>query len=64
VVILGGMGSISGALIGAFLIGIASSLFETYVSVSWTPALGWLLVIAVLLLRPQGLRGHAQVNRY
>jgi branched-chain amino acid transport system permease protein len=64
VVILGGMGSISGALIGAFLIGIASALFETYVSVSWTPALGWMLVVAVLLLWPQGLRGRSQTNRH
>lgn len=64
VVILGGMGSISGALIGAFLIGIASALFETYVSVSWTPALGWMLVVVVLLLWPQGLRGRPQANRH
>ena len=64
VVILGGLGSISGALIGAFLIGIASALFDTYVSTSWTPALGWVLVIAVLLLWPQGQRGRAQANRH
>lgn len=64
VVILGGLGSISGALIGAFLIGIASALFDTYVSASWTPALGWMLVVAVLLLWPQGLRGRAQANRH
>lgn len=64
VVILGGLGSISGALIGAFLIGIASSLFDTYVAASWTPALGWMLVVAVLLLWPQGLRGRAQANRH
>ncbi|MBS0518799.1 MAG: branched-chain amino acid ABC transporter permease, partial [Proteobacteria bacterium] len=63
VVILGGLGSISGALIGAFLIGIASALFDTYVAASWTPALGWMLVVAVLLLWPQGLRGRAQANR-
>lgn len=64
VVILGGMGSISGALLGALLIGLANALFETYVSVSWTPALGWVLVIAILLFAPQGLRGKAQLHRY
>jgi branched-chain amino acid transport system permease protein len=64
VVILGGMGSISGALLGALLIGLGNALFETYVSVSWTPALGWVLVIAILLFAPQGLRGKVQLHRY
>lgn len=64
VVILGGMGSISGALLGALLIGVGNAMFETYVSVSWTPALGWSLVIAVLLLWPQGLMGRAQLHRH
>lgn len=64
VVILGGMGSISGSLLGALLVGIANALFETYVSVSWTPALGWSMVIVILLVAPQGLRGKALKERY
>jgi branched-chain amino acid transport system permease protein len=32
--------------------------------VSWTPALGWVLVIATLLFRPQGLLGRAQLHRH
>ncbi|MCK1433422.1 branched-chain amino acid ABC transporter permease [Bradyrhizobium sp. 87] len=64
VVILGGMGSIPGAMLGALLIGVANALFETYVSVSWTPALGWGLVIATLLFRPQGLLGQVQQHRH
>lgn len=64
VVILGGLGSISGAMVGALVIGLSNALFETYVSVSWTPALGWMLVILVLLLWPQGLMGKAEINRH
>jgi len=64
VVILGGMGSIPGAMFGALLMGVANALFETFVSVSWTPALGWVLVIATLLFRPQGLLGRAQLHRH
>lgn len=64
VVILGGLGSIGGAMVGALVIGLANALFETYVSVSWTPALGWILVIFVLLFWPQGLMGRAQINRH
>lgn len=64
VVILGGMGSISGAMLGALLIGVANAMFETFVSVSWTPALGWCLVIITLLVRPQGLLGQIQQHRH
>ncbi|MBS7701401.1 MULTISPECIES: branched-chain amino acid ABC transporter permease [unclassified Chelatococcus] len=64
VVILGGLGSIGGAMLGAMVIGLSNALFETYVSVSWTPALGWMLVIFVLLFWPQGLLGRAQINRH
>ncbi|AFK55698.1 MAG: branched-chain amino acid ABC transporter permease [Tistrella sp.] len=64
VVILGGLGSIPGALLGAMAIGLGNAFFETYVSVSWTPALGWVLVIVVLLLWPQGLMGRAQLHRH
>ena len=64
VVILGGLGSIGGVMLGALVIGLGNALFETYVSVSWTPALGWVLVILVLLLRPQGLMGRAQLDRH
>ncbi len=64
VVILGGLGSISGALVGALVIGLSNALFETYVSVSWTPALGWMLVILVLLIRPNGLMGKVAINRH
>lgn len=64
VVILGGMGSISGSLLGALLVGLANAFFETYVSVSWTPALGWVMVILILLVAPQGLRGKTLKHRY
>lgn len=64
VVILGGLGSIGGAMLGALIIGLTNALCETYVSVSWTPALGWVLVILVLLFWPQGLLGRAQLHRH
>ena len=54
----------SPSILGALVIGLGNALFETYVSVSWTPALGWVLVILVLLLRPQGLMGRAQLDRH
>lgn len=57
VVILGGLGSVSGAAFGGLLVGMVYAFVGTYVSVEWTTALGWVLVIVMLLVRPQGLLG-------
>jgi branched-chain amino acid transport system permease protein len=62
VVILGGLGSVSGAAVGGLLIGLLYSFVSTYVSVQWTAAVGWMLVVVVLLLRPQGLFGQKPVR--
>lgn len=64
VVILGGLGSIPGSVLGALIMGVATALFETYVSVPWTPAMGWTLVILILLLAPQGLYGKPASHRF
>jgi branched-chain amino acid transport system permease protein len=62
VVILGGLGSVNGAAVGGILIGVLYAFIATYVSVQWTTAVGWMLVIVVLLLRPQGLFGERPVR--
>jgi len=62
VVILGGLGSVKGAAFGGILIGVLYAFIATYVSVQWTTAVGWSLVMVVLLLRPQGLFGERPVR--
>lgn len=62
VVILGGLGSVKGAAAGGIMIGVLYAVIATYVSVQWTTAVGWMLVIVVLLLRPQGLFGEKPVR--
>jgi branched-chain amino acid transport system permease protein len=57
VIVLGGMGSLSGAAIGALLLGVAETLTATYVSLKWATAVPYGLIIVVLLVRPQGLMG-------
>lgn len=58
VVIIGGMGSIAGALVAGLLLGLAEVLGTVYVADGYTDAYGFALMIAVLLVRPSGLFGR------
>lgn len=55
VVILGGMGSFMGAIAGGLILGVAEALWGGYVSTGYVDAIGFVLVIAMLLVRPYGL---------
>lgn len=57
IVVLGGMGSFAGALLGGFLIGVVESLCGLWFGESLGQIGIFLIFIAVLLLRPQGLFG-------
>ena len=58
IVILGGMGSISGTFFAALIIGIAESLVATFIGPSWAPAVAFGLLLVTLAVRPQGLFGR------
>jgi branched-chain amino acid transport system permease protein len=58
VCVLGGMGSIRGALAGAFILGIAESFTSTFAGPSWAPAVSFGLLLATLALKPSGLFGR------
>ena len=47
-----------GVLIAALLLGVCESFFAVYVSYAYRDALGLLILVLVLLLRPQGLFGE------
>ena len=59
VVVLGGVGSPSGALLGGILLGLISSFTAQYVGPSFTNAMMFLVLVMMLLVRPQGLLGSA-----
>jgi len=58
IIVTGGMGSIGGAVIASYIIGMAESLFGAYVSLEWSFAVMFVIMIAVLLVRPLGLFGR------
>ncbi|MFC5500853.1 branched-chain amino acid ABC transporter permease [Lysinimonas soli] len=55
VVILGGLGSIPGVVAGGVALGLAEAFTSTYLSIQWTTAVPLILILLVLLVRPQGL---------
>jgi branched-chain amino acid transport system permease protein len=57
IIVLGGMGSLPGAAIGALMLGVAETMTATYISPRWATMVPYALIIAVLLLRPQGIMG-------
>jgi branched-chain amino acid transport system permease protein len=59
IVILGGLGSIPGALLGALLWGILESYTGTYIvnGSGWADAVAFFVLIAFLVIRPKGLFG-------
>jgi branched-chain amino acid transport system permease protein len=57
VVILGGLGSVTGAMLAAFVVGMVEAFFSVYLDGSKGALALFLIVIALLLIRPQGLLG-------
>ena len=58
VCVLGGMGSIWGTLLGAFVLGLAESFTSTFFGPSWAPAVSFGLLLAALAFKPSGLLGR------
>jgi branched-chain amino acid transport system permease protein len=58
IIVLGGMGSLPGAVVGALLLGVAETMTQTYISPQWATMVPWVVIMVVLLVRPQGLMGQ------
>ena len=57
IVVLGGMGSVPGAVIGALMLGVAEALTARYIGPQWAVVVFYVVILVVLLVRPQGLMG-------
>jgi branched-chain amino acid transport system permease protein len=60
IIILGGMGSLGGAIVGAFLLGYVDTFVTTYISGGWGGAVAFVFMIIVILLKPSGLFGKKE----
>jgi branched-chain amino acid transport system permease protein len=58
VVVMAGLGSITGTLLAAIILGVAESIVLTMFGASWAPAISFALLLGVLAVRPQGLLGR------
>ena len=55
--LLGGIGRPYGAMLGAFVVGLTTQLGTAYLSADYTAAYAFVILVAVLLVRPEGIRG-------
>ena len=55
--VLGGLGSIHGAVIGAVLLGVLEIFFISWVGAGWAPVFVFIVMLAFLLVRPRGIAG-------
>ena len=57
IVVLGGLGSLGGAVVAALMMGVGEAVFAAEVSPTWSSCIFFVVLIAILLVRPQGLFG-------
>ncbi|MGH8860339.1 MAG: branched-chain amino acid ABC transporter permease [Jatrophihabitantaceae bacterium] len=59
IVLLGGLGSIGGAVVGALIVSVSSAVVAATISPTWSEMTFFVILLAVLLVRPRGLFGTA-----
>jgi branched-chain amino acid transport system permease protein len=57
VVVLGGLGSLVGSVLGGLILGLAEALTAYYAGAEWSPCIAFVLLLTILIIRPQGLFG-------
>ena len=67
-VVIGGLDSIAGAIVGGLIVGMAEVYAGTYLTFSWlgvgfSGIVPWLLMMAVLLVKPYGIFGTEEIRR-
>ncbi|GAK07112.1 branched-chain amino acid ABC transporter permease [Geomicrobium sp. JCM 19038] len=55
IIIIGGMGSVPGAIIGGYILGLTESLGATFISAAYSDLIAFVLLVVILTMKPQGL---------
>ena len=58
--ILGGIGTVPGAVLGGLIIGLAEAAAVQFIGAEWRAAISFVILMGVLLVRPIGLFGRAE----
>jgi branched-chain amino acid transport system permease protein len=58
VVVMAGLGSITGTLVAAIILGVSETIVLTLFGASWAPAVSFAMLLGILAVRPQGLLGR------
>ena len=61
--IIGGIGSIPGAMLGGLLLGLFNAMIAGYISTQWAEAFTFILLIVILIVRPTGLLGEKTAEK-
>jgi branched-chain amino acid transport system permease protein len=61
--ILGGLGSIPGAIVGGLVFGVLEAVCAGYISSAYTPAIAFIVMIVVLMVKPSGIVGEVTVEK-
>jgi branched-chain amino acid transport system permease protein len=61
--VIGGIGSLGGALVGGMILGLSENLISVYVSSSYKDPITFLILIGILLIRPTGILGRAESGK-
>jgi branched-subunit amino acid ABC-type transport system permease component len=58
IVVLGGLGNPTGALVGGIVLGLLEGVLTVFIPVSWVPVVEYAIFVLILLVRPSGLLGQ------
>lgn len=63
VIVLGGMGSVAGAMLGGLILGLAQVFTTAYISNTFSQAVGYIVILVILTVRPSGIFGSQEEQR-
>lgn len=61
--VIGGLGSLPGAIVGALLLGVLETLISGFISSAWRDLFSFTLLIVILIFRPYGLMGKSKSDK-